>query len=210
MQLKFQTFINKMNRTNIIVVTFVILLAAVQESQSCRSLSQSISRVWSSLIPVRGSTDVATDKFGFDVSRINSPGQRFTATHGISANKGERKVFVFDVDRPDVNYIAVSSNIALEGSNGGPEKYELYMKYGSIPTPNDYDLKSSLTASDSYVGTVLYSRDITVQTPAVGQYYLTLVVQEDIHELLMTAIMDTPPDERQAAFTIRRMGQLAH
>ena len=62
----------------------------------------------------------------------------------------------FDVDRPDVNYIAVSSNIALEGSNGGPEKYELYMKYGSIPTPNDYDLKSSLTASDSYVGTVLY------------------------------------------------------
>ena len=62
----------------------------------------------------------------------------------------------FDVDRPDVNYIAVSSNIALEGSNGGPEKYELYMKYGSIPTPNDFDLKSSLTASDSYVGTVLY------------------------------------------------------
>ena len=66
----------------------------VEESQSCRSLSQSISRVWSSLIPVRGSSDVATDKFGFDVSRINSPGQRFTATHGISANKGERKVFV--------------------------------------------------------------------------------------------------------------------
>ena len=62
----------------------------------------------------------------------------------------------FDVDRNDVNYIAVSSNIALEGSNGGPEKYELYMKYGAVPTPIDYDLKSSLTASDSYVGTVLY------------------------------------------------------
>ena len=55
-----------------------------------------------------------------------------------------------------MNYIAVSSNIALEGSNGGPEKYELYMKYGAVPTPIDYDLKSSLTASDSYVGTVLY------------------------------------------------------
>ena len=53
-------------------------------------------------------------------------------------------------------YIAVSSNIALEGSNGGPEKYELFMKYGAVPTPNDYDVKSSLTASDSYVGTVLY------------------------------------------------------
>ena len=64
--------------------------------------------------------------------------------------------FRFDVDRNDVNYIAVSSNIALEGSNGGPEKYELYMKYGAVPTPIDYDLKSSLTASDSYVGTVLY------------------------------------------------------
>ena len=70
-----------------------VKIVLVQESQSCRSLSQSISRVWSSLIPVRGSTDIATDKFGFDVSRINSPGQRFTATHGISANKGERKVF---------------------------------------------------------------------------------------------------------------------
>ena len=55
-----------------------------------------------------------------------------------------------------------------------------------------------------------FSRDITVQTPVMGQYYLTLVVYEDIHELLMTAIMDTPPDERQAAFTIRRMGHLAH
>ena len=60
------------------------------------------------------------------------------------------------MDRADVNYIAVSSNIALEGSNGGPEKYDLFMKYGSVPTPYDYDLKSALTASDSYVGTVLY------------------------------------------------------
>ena len=55
-----------------------------------------------------------------------------------------------------------------------------------------------------------FSRDITVQTPAMGQYYLLLVVYDDLHELLMTAIMDTPPDERQAAFTIRRMGHLAH
>jgi len=200
-----------MQKNNVVIfVTFAILLAAAGESDCCASLSQSISRVWSSLIPARSISETASEKFGVEVSRINSPGQRFTATHGISASTGETKVFVFDVDRNDVNYIAVSSNIALEGSNGGPEKYELYMKYGAVPTPIDYDLKSSLTASDSYVGTVLYSRDITVQTPAMGQYYLLLVVYDDLHELLMTAIMDTPPDERQAAFTIRRMGHLAH
>ena len=162
------------------------VLNSVGESDCCASLSQSISRVWSSLIPARSISETASEKFGVEVSRINSPGQRFTATHGISASTGETKVFVyvrtnnrldkyylflfalmhnitifisysrFDVDRNDVNYIAVSSNIALEGSNGGPEKYELYMKYGAVPTPIDYDLKSSLTASDSYVGTVLY------------------------------------------------------
>ena len=98
----------------------------------------------------------------------------------------------------------------MEGSNGNPEKYELFMKYEGIPTVNDYDLKSSLTASDSYVGTVLFSRDITVSTPKPGRYFLLLVAYEELRELLMTAIMDTPPDERQASFTIRRMGEPAH
>ena len=79
-------------------------------------------------------------------------------------------IFRFDVDRDDVNYIAVSSNIALEGSNGGPEKYELYMKYGSVPSPTDYDLKSSLTASDSYVGTVLY-RYNNILICIIGKHY---------------------------------------
>ena len=44
----------------------------------------------------------------------------------------------------------------MEGSNGNPEKYELFMKYEGLPTVTDYDLKSSLTASDSYVGSVLF------------------------------------------------------
>ena len=91
-----------------------------------------------------------------EYTRINAPGQRFTATHGISAKKGQQKLFLFVVDRDDVNYMAVSSNIAIEGSRGGPENYELYMKYGGPPTSGDYDLKSTLTASDSYVGDVLY------------------------------------------------------
>jgi len=158
MKTRLCTILQKMTQKNNIVVfvTFAILFAAVGESDCCASFSQSISRVWSSLIPARSISETASEKFGVEVSRINSPGQRFTATHGISASTGETKVFVFDVDRNDVNYIAVSSNIALEGSNGGPEKYELYMKYGAVPTPIDYDLKSSLTASDSYVGTVLY------------------------------------------------------
>lgn len=90
------------------------------------------------------------------VTRINSPGQRFTATHGISAKAGEKKMFLFVIDRDDVNYLAVSSNVAIEGSRGGPEKYELYMKYGAPPSPRNFDLKSTLTASDSYIGDVLF------------------------------------------------------
>ncbi len=88
--------------------------------------------------------------------RVNAPGQRFTATHGIAMRKGMEKNLVFVVDRPDVNYIAVSSNIALEGEAGGPDKYELYLGYGRPPTPYNYDQKSVVTASESYVGQVLY------------------------------------------------------
>ena len=65
-------------------------------------------------------------------------------------------MFLFVVDRDDVNYMAVSSNIAIEGTKGGPERYELFMKYGQPPSTKNYDQKSVLTASDSYVGDVLY------------------------------------------------------
>ena len=71
------------------------ILILVGESDCCASLSQSISRVWSSLIPARSISETASEKFGVEVSRINSPGQRFTATHGISASTGETKVFVY-------------------------------------------------------------------------------------------------------------------
>ena len=71
------------------------VLTSVGESDCCASLSQSISRVWSSLIPARSISETASEKFGVEVSRINSPGQRFTATHGISASTGETKVFVY-------------------------------------------------------------------------------------------------------------------
>ena len=52
--------------------------------------------------------------------------------------------------------MAISSNIALKGTNGGPEKYELYMKYEEPATTQNYDQKSTLTASESYIGKVLY------------------------------------------------------
>jgi hypothetical protein len=56
---------------------------------------------------------------------------------------------------------------------------------------------------------MFFSRDITVPRPAIGDYYFLLVAYKDFHELLVTAIMDTPPDENTAAFTIRRMGEIA-
>ena len=52
--------------------------------------------------------------------------------------------------------MAVSSNIAIQETRGGPDKYELYMKFGKPPTTIDYDQRSTLTSSDSYVGDVLY------------------------------------------------------
>ena len=85
------------------------VLISVGESECCASLSQSISRVWSSLIPARSISETASEKFGVEVSRINSPGQRFTATHGISATTGETKVFVYvrSNDRIDKYYLYI-------------------------------------------------------------------------------------------------------
>ena len=128
------------------------------DTECCLSSFQDgISRYLPTFGGSQRSADVSARRSsGPSVTRINSPGQRFTATHGIGAKAGEKKLFLFKVDRPDVNYLAVSSNIAVEGTQGGPEKYELYMKYGSPPSTRYYDQKSTLTASDSYVGDVLY------------------------------------------------------
>ena len=57
---------------------------------------------------------------------------------------------------------------------------------------------------------LIFSRDIKVPRPAMGDYYFLLVALKDFHELLVTAIMDLPPDESEAAFTIRRMGHSAN
>ena len=68
-------------------------------------------------------------------------------------------IFRFVIDRTDVNYMALSSNIAIKGTKGGPEKYDIFMKFGSPPTPYDFDQRSTVTASESYVGSVLYRYD---------------------------------------------------
>jgi hypothetical protein len=68
--------------------------------------------------------------------------------------------FSFVVDRSDANYMAVSSNVAIQETRGGPDRYELFMKFGKPPTTTDYDQRSTLTSSDSYVGDVLYRFDV--------------------------------------------------
>jgi len=145
---------------------------------------------------------------------INVPGQRFTATHGIRAKKGEAKLFLFTVEEyPPANYAAISANVAVAGINGGHEKYAMFLKYGAPPTPAKYDYKSVVTASDSYVGDKLYSHDIRIERPRPGQYYLLIQAYQTFHELLVTAIVDTPPqpEEQSVArgpgFTIQRMGK---
>ena len=37
------------------------------------------------------------------------------------------------------------------------------------------------------------SRDISIPRPAIGKYYLLVEAKQSFHELLITAIMDTPP-----------------
>jgi len=149
-----------------------------------------------------------------EIAMINVPGQRFTATHGIKAKAGEAKLFLFTVEEwPPANYAAISANIAVSGIKGGHEKYVMFLKYGSPPTFAKYDYRSVVTASDSYTGDKLYSQDIRIEQPFPGEYYLLIYAYEDFQELLVTAIVDTPPEldegsiARGPGFTIQRMGR---
>ena len=62
----------------------------------------------------------------------------------------------FVVGRDDANYIAISSNIAVAGTQGGPDKYEIYMKYGERATRDNHDYRTQLASSESYLDGVLY------------------------------------------------------
>jgi len=89
----------------------------------------------------------------------------------------------------------------------------MFLKYGQPPTFAKYDYRSVVTASDSYTGDKLFSQDIRIERPFPGEYFLLIYAYEDFEELLVTAIVDTPPeldDESIAAgpgFTIQRMGR---
>lgn len=101
--------------------------------------------------------------------------------------------------------------MAVAGTEGGPEKYEMYLRYMAPPTQDKWDFKAEVTASESYVAKNLYSRDIRINRPKPGSYYLLIVAVEDFQELLVTAIVDTPPesdeDKDGPSFTIQRMGE---
>lgn len=153
----------------------------------------------------------APDDSRNEIPYINVPGQRFTATHGINAKEGEHKLFLFVVQEENVNYVAISANVAVAGTEGGPEKYEMYLRYMAPPTKDKWDFKAEVTASESYVAPNLYSRDIRINRPEPGSYYLLIIAKENFQELLVTAIVDTPPesdeDKDGPSFTIQRMGE---
>jgi len=44
-----------------------------------------------------------------------------------------------------------------------------------------------------YLIGILFSRDITIKRPEIGDYYFLLVAHKEFSELLITAILDTPP-----------------
>jgi len=189
----------------------IVFLGTPQQTLGCASLLQRVG-LFNNFARRLGKA--AQDDSGPTIPMINVPGQRFTATHGIRAKKGEAKLFLFTVEEyPPANYAAISANVAIAGINGGHEKYALFLKYGSPPTPAKYDYRSTVTASDSYVGDKLFSHDIRIEAPRPGQYYLLIQAYENFDELLVTAIVDTPPqpEEQSVArgpgFTIQRMGR---
>jgi len=189
----------------------ILLLGVPQQTFGCNSIFQRLG-VFNNFARRLGKA--AQEDSPAVVPMINVPGQRFTATHGIRAKKGEAKLFLFTVEEyPPANYAAISANVAVAGISGGHERYAMFLKYGVPPTPAKYDYKSVITASDSYVGDKLYSHDIRIEQPYPGQYYLLIQAYETFNELLVTAIVDTPPqpEEQSVArgpgFTIQRMGK---
>ena len=44
-----------------------------------------------------------------------------------------------------------------------------------------------------FTAPAVHSRDISIPRPATGRYYLLVEAKQSFHELLITAIMDTPP-----------------
>ncbi|XP_040565642.1 uncharacterized protein [Lepeophtheirus salmonis] len=122
---------------------------------------------------------------------LNSPGDRFTATHGISAVAGQHQYFEVEVSANNLNYFEVTANIARgRGSNGGVHKFELYMSRDYLPTPDEFDMKSEVSATSSYIAQKLYSKNIHVDQPGIGRYYILLVSQQDFNDLLITTITD--------------------
>jgi len=196
---------------NMLPFLVILLLGVSQQCLGCASILQRVGLL-NNFATRLGKA--AQDDSLPEIPMINVPGQRFTATHGIRAKKGEAKLFLFTVEEyPSANYAAISANVAVAGVNGGQEKYSMYLKYGAAPTPTKFDYRSVVTASDSYVGDKLYSHDIRVERPTPGQYYLLIQAREDFHELLVTAIVDTPPQQEEQSvargpgFTIQRMGR---
>ena len=72
------------------------LSVLIQDSNCCLShINDGLSRMLnSSPFGTKSSTPrfsgISAKKYTSEYTRINAPGQRFTATHGISAKKGER------------------------------------------------------------------------------------------------------------------------
>jgi len=204
-----------LEETNLVLImlpfSLILLLGVPQLSLGCNTIFQRFG-FFNNFARRLGKA--AQDDSPAEIPMINVPGQRFTATHGIRAKKGEAKLFMFTVEEyPPANYAAISANVAVAGVSGGHDKYAMYLKYGMPPTPAKYDYRSVVTASDSYVGDKLYSHDIRIERPMAGQYYLLIQAYENFHELLVTAIVDTPPqpEEQSVArgpgFTIQRMGK---
>ena len=61
------------------------------------------------------------------------------------------------------------------------------------PAHTNYPKISTISGLREYELLSIFSRDISIPRPATGNYYLLVEARKSFHELLITAIMDTPP-----------------
>ncbi len=84
--------------------------------------------------------------------------------------------------------------------------------FSTCPSLKEEVMLKRSQKAETQLSVLCYSRDITVPHPKMGEYFLLLEARESFHEMLITAILDFPPDVANGPvpdFTIRRMGEAA-
>ncbi len=68
----------------------------------------------------------------------------------------------------NVGVSVVAGNVALAGTQGGPEKYDMYLRYGRPPTAAKWDWKAEVINVTVVSLTLMYRQRYFVISPCSG------------------------------------------